>query len=203
MFMGPFEQAIAWSEASLVGPRRFIERVWRLSQNLLQTKSSDDFAHGQTLPDEASTLMHQTIKKISDDIESMSFNTAVSTLMIYTSALEKREAVSQKEYETLILLLAPFAPFVTEALWSALGHKNSVHTEPWPTYDQSKLIKLTSTYAVQINGKVRATVETSSQATEDEVKNLAMALPEVTKWLNGATPKKVIIVLGKVVNIVV
>jgi leucyl-tRNA synthetase len=113
MFMGPFEQAIAWSESALIGPRRFLEKVWRLREKV---------SAGSSCP----TLMHQTIKKVSEDIESMGFNTAVSSLMIYVNALEKQENISKKEFQTLLLLLAPFAPHITEELWSTLGVDHGV-----------------------------------------------------------------------------
>ncbi|MDZ4205828.1 MAG: class I tRNA ligase family protein, partial [Patescibacteria group bacterium] len=112
MFMGPFEQVIAWNEESLIGPRRFLEKVWRLKEKVSDSDLED------------SALIHQTIKKVSDDIESMGFNTAVSAMMIYTNALDKQEQVTQKEFEVLLILLAPFAPHITEELWRALGHKD-------------------------------------------------------------------------------
>ena len=209
MFMGPFEQAIAWNEEALVGPRRFLEKVWRL-----QFKISEGLApQGQTLGIQkgltfsrktlkSETLMHQTIKKVSEDIESMGFNTAVSTLMIYTNALEKQEKVSKKEFETLLLLLAPFAPHITEELWKALGHDDSIHTQNWPTYDPRKLLKDEITLAVQIDGKVRASLTVSRNQNEEEIKIAALSLPEVEKWLNGREPKRIIVVLGRIISIV-
>jgi len=195
MFMGPFEQAIAWSEASLVGPRRFLEKVWRL-----QSKVSK----GQTLSTDSQglTLVHQTIKKVSEDIKSMGFNTAVSTLMIYANTLDKQEKVSQKEFETLLFLLAPFAPHITEELWRTLGHPNSIHTENWPTYDQKKIEKDEITLAVQVNGKVRASLSVSRSQSEEEIRVAVLSLLEVKKWLNGKEPKRVIIVPGRIVSIV-
>ena len=200
MFMGPFEQAIAWSEEALIGPRRFLEKVWRL-----QSKVSKGLTgKGQTLSIDSQglTLMHQTIKKVSEDIESMGFNTAISTLMIYTNALEKQEKVSKKEFETLLLLLAPFAPHITEELWKALGHDDSIHTQNWPTYDPRKLLKDEITLAVQIDGKVRASLTVSRNQNEEEIKIAALSLPEVEKWLNGREPKRIIVVLGRIISIV-
>ncbi len=194
MFMGPFEQAIAWSESSLVGPRRFIERVWKFKNKLSTDKLSDP---------ERERELNLVIKKVTDDIETLGFNTAVSSLMTYTNYLDKQENISEEEYKTLILLLAPFAPHVTEEIWKDLNEKNSVHESSWPTFEESKLAKTFYNMAVQVNGKLRGTFSISSQATEDEVKSAALALPEVNKWLNEAIPKKVVVVLGKVVNIVV
>ena len=195
MFMGPFEQAIAWSEDALVGPRRFLERVWRLKTKV---------AKGQTLDTDSQglTLMHQTIKKVSDDIESMKFNTAVSSLMIYVNALDKKNKISQEEFKTLILLLAPFAPHITEELWLLLGRKDSIHIQNWPTYDSKKLIKDEIILAVQINGKVKANVLVSRDQSEEEIKTMALALPEVNKWLKGKKPERVIVVPRKIISIV-
>ncbi|MEX2013341.1 MAG: class I tRNA ligase family protein, partial [Parcubacteria group bacterium] len=190
MFMGPFEQAIAWSEAALIGPRRFLEKVWRLKGRILNTNH------------QGSTLMHQTIKKVTEDIESMSFNTAVSALMIYTNVLDKQEKVSQKEFEILLVLLAPFAPHITEELWRALGHKDSIHAESWPTYDSKKLLKDEITLAIQINGKVRANLVIRREQNEEEIKAATLALPEVKKWLYGKEPKKVIVVPERIISLV-
>jgi leucyl-tRNA synthetase len=194
MFMGPFEQAIAWSEASLVGPRRFIERVWKLKTKVSNSAIMDS---------DAERKMHETIKKIGDDIETLGFNTAVSSLMIYVNDLDKKEAVTKDEYVTLISLLAPFAPHVTEEIWSEIKGEGSVHTAPWPSFDEAKLVKASYTLAVQINGKLRTTLDITREATESDVKIVVLAHPEVVKWLNGAVPRKVIVVLGKIVNIVV
>ena len=146
--------------------------------------------------------MHQTIKKVSEDIESMGFNTAVSALMIYANTLDKQEKVSQQEFETLLLLLAPFAPHITEELWRTLGHKDSIHTGDWPTYDQKKIEKDEVTLAVQVDGKVRANLFVARGQDEEEIKAIVLTLPEVKKWLDGKEPKRVIIVPDRIVSIV-
>lgn len=189
MFMGPFEQAIAWSEDALVGPRRFLEKVWRIGEKI-EGESVDEIA------------LNQAVKKVSEDIESMKFNTAVSTLMVFANNLDKKEKISRKEFETLLLLLAPFAPHITEELWSNLGMSGSIHTAQWPSFDPNKIESEEATIAVQIDGKVRATIVMPKNADEDEVKDAALALPEVRKWLDGKEPKKVIIIPGKVISIV-
>ncbi|HRH25733.1 MAG TPA: class I tRNA ligase family protein, partial [Parcubacteria group bacterium] len=190
MFMGPFEQAIAWSEASLVGPRRFIERVWKLG-NKVGGVETDNYS------------MHSAIKKVTLDIEGMGFNTAVSALMVWVNELDKKTSISKEEYETLVSLFAPFAPHVAEELWSILGHKESVHTASWPTYDESKLVKSEIVYAIQINGKVRSEISVSKDQDQIEIEKLALSNEAVSKWLEGKEVKKVIVVPGKVVNIVV
>jgi len=191
MFMGPFEQAIAWSEDSLVGPRRFIEKIWKLIAKHQNSKVTDEFS------------LHQTIKKITEDIEDMKFNTAISTLMIYVNGLEKRNDISKEELETLLKLLAPFAPHVTEELWEILGNTTSIHTETWPKFDASKLHKSEAAITVQINGKHRATLTASADLTSEELEKLAKDMPEIQKWIGDNKIKKVIVVPQKVVNIVI
>ncbi|MDO8569417.1 MAG: class I tRNA ligase family protein [bacterium] len=198
MFMGPFEQAIRWNEDALVGPRRFLEKVWRLQFKISQGQTLDT----KDTNSQGLTLMHQTIKKVSEDIESMGFNTAVSTLMIFTNVLDKQDKVSQKEFETLLFLLAPFAPHITEELWVTLGYKNSIHTQSWPTYDPEKIEVGEISLAVQINGKARASFTMSNGQSEEEIKASVLALPEIQKWLNGKEPKKIIIIPKRIISIV-
>jgi len=132
----------------------------------------------------------------------MKFNTAVSSLMIYVNSLDKKDKISQEEFRTLILLLAPFAPHITEELWLLLGRKDSIHIQNWPTYDSKKLIKDEIILAVQINGKVKANVLVSRDQSEEEIKTMALALPEVNKWLKGKKPERVIVVPRKIISIV-
>ena len=122
MFMGPFEQSIAWDTKNIIGVRRFIERVWRLAETLKVTTKTDE---------EISQLLEVTIKKVSDDIESMKFNTAMSQMMIFINSAEKGK-ISKKDFGTFLRLLAPFAPHVTEEIFQGLGGKNSIHLLPWP-----------------------------------------------------------------------
>jgi len=192
MFMGPFDQAIAWNSGAISGSRRFIERVWNLGVHVTGTTQSA----------ERRTLMHQTIKKVTDDIESMRFNTAVSSLMIFANALEKGETTAQ-EYEILLALLAPFIPHVTEELWSERGHKTSIHRQSWPTYDAQFLLADTVTIAVQINGKTRGTLQLPRGSDEKTITTAAHAVPGVAKWLHGNQPKKTIIVPNKLINFVI
>jgi leucyl-tRNA synthetase len=192
MFMGPFDQAIAWSEDSLVGPRRFLEKVWRLRDRV-------DLEAG----DSGDALIHETIKKVSGDIEEMGFNTAVSSMMVLTNSLDKKEKISRFEFESLLKLLAPFAPHISEELWNTLGNKGSIHKEEWPRFDESKLVRDEFTLAVQVNGKMRATLTVSKEESEEKIKKMALEMPEIVKWLSGNEPKKVIVVPGKIISIVV
>lgn len=196
MFMGPFEQAIAWNESSLVGPRRFLERVWKLQSRIEK---------GQTLSTDSQglTLVHQAIKKVSEDIETVGFNTAISTLMIYTNALEKHGEIVQEEYETLLKLLAPFAPHMTEELWQSLGHTDSIHKTEWPRYDESKLVSDVVTIVVQVNGKVRGQFDTTPDISENEAIDMARKLPEIQKWIVDKEVRRTVFVRGKLVNLVI
>ncbi|MDB5266355.1 MAG: leuS [Parcubacteria group bacterium] len=196
MFMGPFEQAISWSEGALIGPRRFIERVWKLSDKVGDREMTASEADREI-------ERNRTIKKVSTDIETLGFNTAVSALMMYANSLEKKEFVFKTEFETLLKLLAPFVPHVSEELWAKAGNTDPISLASWPEFDEDKLHTELTTLALQINGKTRSTFEVSFGALEEEIREIALALPETKKWLNGAIPKKVIVVVGKIVNLVV
>ena len=193
MFMGPFGAAIAWSDDNLVGARRFIERVWRLHEKLS--------AEGeQTVEDEL--ILNQTIKKVSEDIESFAFNTAISQLMILVNHLEKKDHVLCDTYAILLRLLAPFAPHVADELKHMLGETGSVHSDEWPAFDPTKLVGDTVTVAIQVNGKLRDTIDVDRNDNEESVKSVALARKDIQKWLDGKEPRKVIYVPGKIINIV-
>jgi leucyl-tRNA synthetase len=147
-------------------------------------------------------LVHKTIKKVSEDIESMRFNTAVSALMILLNEFEKEEKVGQENYEILLQLLAPFAPHITEELWNLLGRKKSIHSEPWPAFDPMLLVESKVKMAIQVNGKTRAEMEVDAEAGDEAVKEAALKLESVKKWLNDKVPMKIILVKGRLVNIV-
>lgn len=195
MFMGPFDQPIGWSTDGVVGSRRFIERVFRLSLKVgKETKLQSE--------SEFPILLNQSIKKIGEDIEELKMNTAVSQLMILLNELEKMEKVPVKAFESFLLLLAPFAPFITEELWSTLGHTSSIHTEKWPKADRKKLTRSTFTLAISVNGKLRGTLLVSIGAKEAEIVSRACAVPSVAKWLTSPL-KKQIFVPGKILNLIV
>jgi leucyl-tRNA synthetase len=190
MFMGPFENTIAWNTKNLTGSRRFIERVWKLQYAV------------QDAPIEAlETILNKTIAKVGEDIASFKFNTAVSAMMIFLNAAEDAKAVGRGQWDAFLRLLAPFAPHVTEELWHAAGHEDSVHTSAWPEADPAKLAAATATIAVQVNGKVRATISISPNASEQEA--LAAARAAAAKWLDGKEEKKALYVPGKIVALVV
>ncbi len=191
-FIGPYNEvgSYPWNPDGIVGIRRFLEKVWRLKSKI-----------GGENP--GSFLTHKTIKKVSEEIKSMKMNTAVSTLMIFTNDLEKKERVSVEEYETLLKLLAPFAPHIAEELWSKLGHKSSIHAEAWPNFDETKLVSETVTIVVQVNGKVRGKFQAPAGISEEDAVRQAENLPEAKRWIGDKEAKKRIYVPGKLVNLVV
>ena len=195
MFMGPFDASLPWSTESIIGSRRFIERVWRLAAKATGVAGETASAY--------EIVLHQTIKKVSEDIDSFSFNTAVSSLMICLNEMEKSDVVQKEDYKAFLQLLAPFAPHVTEELWRAGGGKGSVGLSPWPAYDPKKLVSDTMTIMIQVNGKLRGEIKVSRNAKEDDIKALALAEDRVQATLNGANPQRVIYVQGRLVNFVI
>lgn len=193
MFMGPFDQAIAWNTNGVVGTRRFIEKVWRLSKKIHEGARKTAYE----------TVVHKTIKKVSEDIESLKFNTAVSTLMILVNDLEKEEEVAREDFEILLKLLAPFAPHVAEELWQVCGHDTSIHLESWPVYDSSKVIEDVVNIAVQVNGKTREVLTTVKDLTEDAVVKAVLELPGVQKWVEDRPIKRVIWVKNRILNLII
>ncbi len=197
MFMGPFDQAISWSSQGVKGVFRFLERIWRL---VIRFKEQS----GKKVKNlEVESLVQQTIKKVDEDLEKCKFNTAISALMILVNRLEKEKNIQKRHLETLIKLLAPFAPHLAEQLWQELGHKNSVHLQKWPKYNLKLILKETFTLVVQVNGKVRDTIEASINISEEEAKELALRSPKIQKWLEKKKIKKIIFVRNKLINFVV
>lgn len=190
MFMGPFENTIAWSTDGLVGARRFIERVWRLYEKVTQEAAP-----------ELDMELHRMVKKVSEDVEGFKFNTAVSQMMIFLNAAEKLGKIGEHQYATFLQTLAPFAPHMTEELWERLGNDGSIHTVPWPEYDESKTVADTVMIAVQIGGKTRGAVEAPRGASEEIILNLAQADEKLARYLDFK-PRKIIFVPGRVINLI-
>lgn len=193
MFMGPFEQTISWSTDNMIGSRRFLEKVWRLKEKVQNKKSGN-------LKLEAS--VNETVKKVSEDIESFNFNTAISSLMILTNELDKEESVQKTHYESLLKLLSPFAPHIAEELWREIGNKSSVHISSWPVYKKIN-IKKTIKIAIQINGKVRDIIEAEEDESEESITKKAMAKDSISSRLKDQKVKKIIYVKNKILSIVV
>lgn len=196
MFMGPFVQTIAWNTDGVVGTRRFLEKVWKLGQ---KTISGEQSAENEKLE----SLLHQTIRKVTEDIEEFKFNTAVSSLMILVNAMEKESQLPVASYRSLLLLLAPFAPHIAEELWSEMGEKQSIFLSKWPVWDEKKVITLSVPVAVQVNGKVRAVIALAPDESEAEALRLAQADANVEQWIAGQTLRKVVYVPGRILNIVI
>lgn len=197
MFLGPFEESVAWSTESILGPRRFLEKVWRLQKNV-QSRTP-----AQESPKEREVLLHKTIKKVTEDIESMSFNTAVSQMMILANEMERADAVSPEEYETLLRLLAPFAPHVTEELWHMRGHKTSIHRESWPSWDEAKIAEREVRIVVQINGKVRGSFSATAGISQEDAVERAHADSRIESWLHDKKVQRIVYVKDKLLNFVV
>lgn len=211
MFMGPFDETVAWSTDSIIGPRRFIEKVWRIGDKIMMQSKNLRGPRvallNQTIVNYSSTslskLLHKTIKKVTEDIEAMRFNTAVSAMMILASEMEKAENISVEDYKKFLQILAPFAPHVTEELWFMFGEKKSINLSKWPEWDEKLIRDDEVKIAVQINGKVRAEIEIPIDMKDDNVFELALNNENVKKWIDGHTIIKKIYIKGRLVNLVV
>jgi leucyl-tRNA synthetase len=199
MFMGPLEAMKPWSTRGVEGVTRFLERVWRLMVNEEGTLSSAVASAAPSLDQQR--LLHQTIKKVTEDIEALRFNTAISQMMVFTNELTKIEQRPRALLEPFVLLLAPFAPHLAEELWTILGHKPSVSQQFWPVFDQALTISERLTIPVQVNGKLRSKIEVDHDAPRDLIQRLARE--QVAEWLQGKEPKKIIYVEKKLVNFVI
>ncbi len=200
MFLGPVEQAKPWDTNGIEGVHRFLKKFWKLYDNCLNESQGADQAIRQS-SNQALKVLHQTIKKVTDDIERFSFNTAVSTFMICVNTLTEQKCGSVEVLKPLAVLMAPFAPHVAEELWHQLGEKGSVCDAEWPEYDEKMLVEDTVKYPVQFNGKMRFMLELPAAATQQEALEAVKAAPESAKWMTGE-PKKVIFVPKKIINIV-
>ncbi len=194
MFIGAFDQSTPWSEKGLKGCYKFLERVWNLQELLVD---------GDEYSKELESAVHKTIKKVSDDFEKMKFNTAIATMMSLVNDFYKAEKVTKGEYRTLITLLNPVAPHVTEELWEMYGDGGILATKEWPVYDEAKTIDDEIEVVVQINGKIRDKIMVPNGADREEMEKLAMEAQKVKEAMDGKTVVKVICVPGKLVNIVV
>jgi len=202
MFIGPYDTDAPWSTHGIQGVRRFLDKVWNFSQSQIQNskfKIQNEDA-GRAMSD-VERLLHQSIKKVGEDIDGMHFNTAVSQLMILTNELLGQE-IGKRDFESYLRILAPFAPHITEELWHELGHEDSIHLAQWPAYDPEKTIADVVTVAVQVNGKVRGQIQVAIDEDELSVRAKAETEPNVKKYLDGKTVKKAIYVKGKIISFV-
>ncbi len=194
MFMGPLEASKPWNQQGVEGAQKFLDRVYRLYESgKIKEESNKNLEK----------IYHQTVKKVTDDFESLGFNTAISQMMIFINAVYKEDVFPLEYAEGFVKLLNPVAPHITEELWEMLGHNETIAFASWPTYDEAKIIEDTKEIAVQVNGKVRATITISIDEDEDSIKNKALKAENVLKHTEGKEIVKVIVIKGKIVNIVV
>jgi len=197
MFLGPLEQSKPWDTNGIDGVHRFLKRLWTLFYK------EDTFHVSNEIPTaEELKILHKTIKKITFDIENFSYNTSVSAFMICVNELFALKCYKRAILEPLVILLTPFAPHVAEELFQALGNSDSVCDATFPVCNEDYLIETAVKYPISFNGKVRFTIELPANMNKDEVEKIALANEQTTKLLEGKTPKKIIVVLGKIVNIV-
>jgi leucyl-tRNA synthetase len=204
MFMGPLEAVKPWSMDGVSGVRRFLDRVWRMVTNEhAETPELNPAVKQVAATDEQSRVVHKLIKAVTDDLDRLSFNTAIAKMMEFTNFFFGFDVRPKSAMETLVLLLAPFAPHVAEELWQVLGHPKTLAYEPWPTYDLALTIDNTVEIPVQINGKLRGRVLAPRDLSREDLEALARAEPRIAELLAGQNVVKTIVVPGKMVNFVV
>ncbi|MDC0977761.1 leucine--tRNA ligase, partial [bacterium] len=197
MFMGPLEMAKPWATKGIIGVRRFLDKIWRL-----YTKHLDENIFERNPQMGIDRDLHQTIKKVGEDIEKLSFNTAISQMMIFINIVSKSD-FNKTQAESFLKVLAPFAPHLAEELWENMGHKKSIHLESWPSFDDSLLQEDTITVVFSVNGKVRDKAEVAKDTPKEKLEELALASINVQKHTDGKKIVKKIVVPNKLVNIVV
>jgi len=198
MFLGPLEQSKPWDTNGIDGVHRFLRKFW----NLFYTNDTLTVSDSEPSPDELKVL-HKLIKKISFDIENFSFNTSVSAFMICVNDLSTLKCNNRQILSDLLVCLAPFAPHISEELWHKLGHSTSVCDAKWINYNEDYLKENVFPYSISFNGKSRFVLEFAADVTKEEIESSVLAHASSQKWLEGKTPKKIIIVPKKVVNIVI
>jgi leucyl-tRNA synthetase len=204
LFMAPFDQDVDWSTEGINGARRFLNRVWNL---IGETFSASSKASKEDPGIEK--LIHRTIKQVTERIEALRFNTVISGLMEYTNALAGLQSQGDwksksfhRALETLLILLAPIAPHITEELWALTGHAGSIHQQPWPRYDSLMAKEDLIQVAVQVDGKLRDVIEFSADSSEKEVERIALDRPKIRASLSGKQILNVIVIPGRIVSIV-
>ncbi|HAQ63729.1 MAG TPA: leucine--tRNA ligase, partial [Ruminococcaceae bacterium] len=194
LFMGDYEQAAPWSESSVKGCKRFVDRLWKLQ---------DILCDGDEYSAELSSSMHKTIKKVTEDIEQMKFNTAIAAVMTLLNTIYDNGKINRAELHDLLLIVNPFAPHITEEMWSTLGFGEMMAADGvWPTYDEAKCIDATVEIVVQINGKIRAKINVPVDISNEDAVALAKEDDKIKEELAGKNIIKEIYVKGKLVNIV-
>ena len=220
MFVGPFEDTAVWNTESIIGSRRFIEKVWRIGEKIIKNpkKMPSRFSHTNletideltvaykaesTSLNSFKKLLHKTIKKVGEDIETMRFNTAVSAMMILATEMEKSEFIEKDDFKKFLKILAPFAPHIAEDLWQKLGEKKTIHNSEWPKWNKNLIRDDEIKIVIQINGKVRNEMLINADESEEEIKKRALSNEKIKRFISEKEIKKVIYVKNRIVNIVV
>jgi len=201
MFMGPLEATKPWSTTGVDGAHRFLNRVWRLiinEEGILHAHIKE-----QTGTEDFERVWHQTIKKVSEDMEGLRFNTAISQLMVFVNEAYKQEVMPKAAIKDFLIMLSPITPHIAEELWSALGHKESIAYQPWPNYDEAKLVQKEVEIVIQFKGKIRFRKMVPVALSKEELEKLVLGDSSVQEEIKGQEVRKVIVVPGKLVNIVV
>jgi leucyl-tRNA synthetase len=196
MFMGPLEAVKPWSTQGVEGVHRFLNKLWRA---VIDENSSVKDVNAD---EETQRLLHQTIKKVTQDIENFRFNTAISQMMIFVNHLGRLENKPKKVIETFVLILAPLAPHIAEELWQRLGHNNTLAYENWPKFDENLAKEKEIELAVQVLGKIKDKIVVPADADEEQIKQKALASEKVIAAISGKEIKKVIVIKSRLVNIV-
>jgi leucyl-tRNA synthetase len=201
MFMGPLEAAKPWQTNGIAGVNRFVKRFWRLAigeDGKINTRVSD-----KPDSDELRKAFHKTVKKVTDDTETMQFNTGIAAMMEFINAAYKVEHINKETVEKFTIMLAPYAPHVAEEVWEKLGNTESITYQSWPTYDPAQCVEDSVTISVQVNGKLRGTLALPKGAAKEDALGQAKAIGSVQKHLEGKTIRKEIFVPNKIINFVV
>jgi leucyl-tRNA synthetase len=199
MFLGPVEQSKPWDTKGIEGVHRFLKKLWRLFYDEQKGKV---WTEEQPTTEELKTL-HRTIKKVEEDTERFSFNTAVSAFMIAVNELSDLQCHKKEILENILVLLTPYAPHIAEELWQRLGNSGNVLDAPYPVFEEKYIIESSKSYPVAINGKTRTDITIAVDATQQQVEELVLANDVVQKWLDGKSPKKIIYVKNRMINVVV
>ena len=196
MFLGDMRQGGDWRDEGIMGVYRFLNKIHRLKSKVQISNSPNENS-------EFEKVLHKAIKKVTEDLENLKFNTAISQMMILANEMEKSQKLTANSYKLLVIMLAPFAPFITEELWEQLGNKDSIHEQKWPKYDLKKIKEKTFELVVQVNGKVRDTIEAEVGIEEKEAQKIALQSEKIQKFLEDKQVKKTIYIKDKILNIVV
>jgi len=194
MFMGPLEAVKPWSTKDIVGIARFLDRAWKVGLKDRVDGAGDDATV---------RLTHRTVKKVTEDIDGMRFNTAISALMIMVNELTKLPQIPEEALSATLRCLCPFAPHIAEELWSRMGHETCIAEATWPTFEEALCADDEIELVVQVNGKVRSRLTVAKDTGQDELRAMALADSRIAKWTHGKVVRKVIVVPNKIVNIVV